>query len=431
MPYAHEFSMLATHLQAIIGQGGYVILFICTLLEGIPVIGMAVPGHVAIIIAGFLARIGTLDLRFVMATSIAGAVLGDYLGFLIGRHYGVAFIERLRPYFFVTNAHIEKARQLLARHTGKAMVLGRFMPATRALMPFIVGTSSTSAARFWFFNVIGGISWTVASVLLGYIFGSEYHVAAGLFGRGVVGAIIVITIGIWGYRFVNMHYHIFRRYELFTLALNATSLIFLALMVQDAAAARPFMVNTDVWINSYMNLHNHGTALYHFWATLALFLSTVGGTVVTIGLGISSAVYLACLRRWRSTAIMLLSIGSTGLLLGVLKEFFMRARPANALMAMLNDPSFPSGHAGMAAAFFVSLAYLVAPKIGSWIRRELFIVACVAAVFLIGLSRLVLNVHWTSDVIAGWSLGTFLATASILIVKYAGNLFIRKVVNTE
>jgi undecaprenyl-diphosphatase len=138
-------------------------------------------------------------------------------------------------------------------------------------------------------------------------------------------------------------------------------------------------------------------------------------------------------KRWRIGSIFLISMVSTAFSLGILKEFFMRVRPEDSagvilgfLKPIVNDPSFPSGHAGMAAAFFVVLTYFLAPKISSRVKREFMIIACVLAVFAIGLSRIVLNVHWTSDVIAGWSLGVFMATGSILLVRYLGVLIIRK-----
>jgi undecaprenyl-diphosphatase len=109
-----------------------------------------------------------------------------------------------------------------------------------------------------------------------------------------------------------------------------------------------------------------------------------------------------------------------------MKEFFLRERPLNALETIVNDPSFPSGHAGMAAVFFTVLVYLCIPYIHSLVKRELFIVFSIIAMIAIGASRLVLNVHWTSDVVAGWSLGIFCATASILLVKYIGVLVSKK-----
>ncbi|MEK9177922.1 MAG: phosphatase PAP2 family protein, partial [Patescibacteria group bacterium] len=122
---------------------------------------------------------------------------------------------------------------------------------------------------------------------------------------------------------------------------------------------------------------------------------------------------------------MIVSVGSTGFIIELMKTFFMRARPENALQ-ILNDYSFPSGHAALAAAFFIVIAYLFTPKIHSWVKRELFIVICVLVIILIGVSRIVLNVHWVSDVIAGWSLGIFCATATILLVRYVGALVTRK-----
>ena len=105
----------------------------------------------------------------------------------------------------------------------------------------------------------------------------------------------------------------------------------------------------------------------------------------------------------------------------------MRARPEDALQ-VLSDPSFPSGHATMAAAFFLVMLYMLVPKIHSWIKRELFIVLCVLSVIAIGLSRVVLSVHWSSDVIAGWSLGIFCTTASILLVRYVGGIVHKQII---
>jgi undecaprenyl-diphosphatase len=437
MPYAHQFSALASNLVVIIGQGGYAILFIFTLLEGVPVLGMAVPGHVTIIIAGFLAKIGTLDLFWVIVISVLGAILGDYIGYQLGRRYGMTFIDRFRPYFFVTDSQIEKARRLLANHTGKAMVIGRFTPATRALMPFLVGAGHTPAGKFWIFNLIGGVSWAVSSIFIGYIFGFGYHVIVAYIGRFVLVAIVSGLIIVWGYRFINTHFHIFRRYELFTLILNLLALLILAFMLQDAASAHPFMINLDTWVSSHVVDPN--TRLVLLPASLvhlAYWVTTIGGTAVTTGLGVLLALWLVWKKKWRSAAIMTLSIASTAGVLGVMKEFFMRLRPDYPTLDILNhvniiksatiDPSFPSGHAGMAAAFFVVLAYLFAPKIKSWVKRELFLVICVLAIIAIGLSRLVLNVHWASDVIAGWALGAFLASGSILLVRYIGGILIKR-----
>ncbi|MEK7609727.1 MAG: bifunctional DedA family/phosphatase PAP2 family protein [Patescibacteria group bacterium] len=429
MPYFHLFSAFTSHLETIVAQGGYIFLFLTTMLEGIPLIGMAIPGHVAIIIAGFLAKIGLLDLWLVLLLGVVGAMIGDYIGFYLGRKYGLSFIDRLRPYFFITDQHIEKASNLLARHTGKALIIGRFSPVTRPLMPFLVGASKTSEKRFWVFNTIGGASWAILSVFIGYIFGAGYHIAAGYLGKFAMFAIVVSIIIIWGYHFVNVRFHIFRRYELFMLILNLFSIYGLARTIQDArfTMINPICSSKICTFDVYLNQFFDGIDRIHpFIVTISEWVTNIGGTAVMTVLGVLLIFWFLFRKRWRSAVVTFISIGSTGLFLGLMKAFFMRARPDNALILITNDPSFPSGHAAMVAALLVVVAYLFAPKIKSRFKREFMIVLCVLAIIAVGLSRVVLNVHWASDVVAGWSLGIFFATASVLLVRYVGVLVVGK-----
>ncbi len=423
MPFFHLFSAFVAQIETIATQGGYAFLFLSTLLEGIPLLGMVVPGHISIVFAGFLAQVGVLNIYWVFGLGIAGAVAGDWIGFYIGRKYGMAFIDRLRPYFFITDQHIDKAKVLLAKHTGKALIIGRFSPVTRALMPFLVGTTHAPVGRFWMFNIIGGVSWAIVSICVGYIFGSGYYVVSGYLGKFAVFSIIVSLIILWGYRFVNVRFHIFKRYELFALILNLLSLYVLARTVQDAWSPQSFMANFDVYVNVLANQFNHA---YAGIATVFRWITDIGDAEVILGFGILLTLWFALRKHWRSALITLSAIGSTSVVVGLMKTFFLRARPDNALILILNDASYPSGHAALAAAFFVLVGYFSARKIHSWIWREVVLVLCVLAVILIGISRVILNVHWASDVIAGWSLGIFLATGSILAMRYIGALVVKK-----
>jgi len=431
MGYTHIFADLAKQIETIAIIGGYPFLFLTVVLEGVPLIGTLVPGHVSLIVAGFLIKVGVFNVWITLILGISGALLGDYLGYYLGKKYGLSLIDKLKPYFFITNKHIKKAQDLLANHTGKAMVIGRLSPMTRALMPFLVGTNKTSDKQFWKFNIIGGCIWAISSIVLGFAFGAGYQAAAGFMGKFILIAICAAVVIIWGYRFVNIRFHVFKKYELFMLILNLLALWVLAQVVQDAWSIQPAVAGSsfvgsslasfDVSVNLFMASH-----VTPYMASIANVITNCGGTLVIGGLSVIVTVALSLRKKWRSAAIMLLSIGSSAFVIGLLKEFFMRARPENALQ-VVTDPSFPSGHAGMAAAFFLIVAYLAMPKIRSWVWRELTFVACVLAIILIGLSRLVLNVHWASDVIAGWALGIFCATASVLLVRYVGELFHRKV----
>lgn len=431
MAYLSFFSSLGHFFVAVALGGSYLSLFLVTLFEGVPLIGILVPGHVAIIAAGFLSSIGVLNVFVVILVTAVGAIAGDYLSFLLGRRYGWPLIDRLRRYFFIKDKHIAKAKSLLAAHTGKALIIGRFNPVTRGIMPFIVGANKAPAGAFWIYNGLGALLWIVASVGFGYIIGFGYHAAAGLIGQIVLVAVIVALLIIWGYRFINVRFHIFRRYELIALSLNLVSLYVLSRMIQDALSEHSFLAAFDVWVNGLMGrleFSLHGP----LYIAIATWTSSIGGIESMLIASILVSMFLAFRRRWRSAAIMLSSLWFTALSVGWMKEFFMRTRPQDLLVQNLfSDPSFPSAHAAFAATFFAALAYLFLPRIRSWVWREIVLVACVLVVIAIGLSRLVLNVHWASDVIAGWSLGVFSATGAILFVRYLGTLLLGKTKKME
>ena len=410
-------SIVVDNLTSLIASGGYWILSIVVILEGLPIVGSFFPGHVLIISAGFLAKLGVLNLGMVLVITIVGTVIGDVMGFLIGRRYGYAFLQKYGKYAFIKEEHIEKAKRLIDNHTGKAIILGKISPVTRSLTPFIVGASGIHIKRFWPYNIIGSF-WSIVSIMIGYIFGSSYHIGAEYFGKFIFLALVITVLVVWGYRFINVRFHIFKKYELFALGLNIIFLFILAKTIQDTLSANSFMANFDISVNLFM-VQYVGPSL----ARVGSIISMVGGTEVMTGLSIIFSIIFLLKKRWRTLAIILISFVSTVISLKVMKELFMRSRPDDALQ-ILSDPSFPSGHAGLSAVFFFVMVYIFVPRIRSWVIRESFIVFSVIAVFLIGLSRIVLNVHWASDVIAGWSLGIFIATCSILFVRYVGAFFV-------
>lgn len=414
-------SEIIANMPALLAQGGYWITALVVILEGVPIAGSFLPGHVVIIAAGFLAKLGILNLWFVIIVGSIGAIIGDTIGFFVGKKYGYSFLVKFGKYIFIKERHIEKVKTMIDGHTGKTLILGKFSPLTRPLAPFLVGASGASFKTFMIFNVIGAILWVAASVIVGYVFGASYIAASRAVGAVIVIALIVTILIIWGYRFINKRFHIFKKYELFVLILNLLSLWGLAKTLQDAFSLQPFLINLDEWVSEFTIQHISPPLI-----SLASWVSTIGGTKVMIGLGLVIGLIFIYQKKWRRGAIMLVSVLSTSVAVLFLKEIISRARPEEALyLYNLTDPSFPSGHASLAAAFFVALAYIFAPRISSWMQRELVIVVCVVGAVAVGLSRIVLNVHWASDIIAGWSLGVFLTTTTILLVRYVGGLFLK------
>lgn len=433
MSYLHFFAAFRDTIIAYAVNGGYLALFFSLVLEGIPLIGVAVPGHVAVISAGFLSATHVLNIYWVIIIGMGGALLGDYMSYSLGKRYGWPLIERFRPYFFISDSVVARTKTFLETHVGKALVLGRFNPVTRGLLSFLVGANHMPLKPFWIWNFIGASAWVGSSIIAGYALGLGFNFISGWVSRAVLVAIIASILILWGYRFVNRRFHIFKKYELFVLGLNLVSLFILFKMIEDSFTAEPFTAAFDLFLNNWINSN-----LINMWGgilvTISSWLSAFGGTVMVMILTVIGGVIFAGHKKWRTTAVLLMSIGSTGLLTGWLKEMIMRVRPENfitdtvpSIIGFLFDkaniiaePSFPSGHAAFSAAFLVAIAYLTVPKIKHWINRELFIVAAVILGVAVGCSRLVLSVHWASDVAAGWALGIFCATASILFVRYVG-----------
>lgn len=441
MSYLHFFASLRDTVISIAVSGGYIALFVILFLEGIPLIGIAVPGHVAIISAGFLAATGVLSPAWVFILGVAGTILGDWMSFALGKKFGWPLIERFRPYFFISEATITRARTFLDNHTGKALVLGKFNPVTRGLLPFFIGAnaaadkSGSHHKTFWIWNIVGATAWVTASVVGGYALGFGFHLLSGWTGKALVVAIIFGILIIWGYRFVNVRFHIFKKYELFILGLNVASLLVIFRMIEDAISPVSFLAGFDLYVNGVINTLVL-TKIGPYMLQIAGWVSALGGTVMVIIFTLIGGVVLATHRKWRSAAILLLSVGATALVVGWLKDLIMRVRPENYVTiesprilsilfdhpTILMEPSFPSAHAAFAAAFLVVITYLTVPKIRTWVRRELFILLTFTIGIGIGVSRLALSVHWGTDVIAGWAIGVFCATGSILLVRYLGEL---------
>lgn len=410
-------SPIVAHLELILEHGGYIVLFLVSILEGVPIIGPLVPGHTIVVLAGFLARISVLDLYGVVFLVIIGAMLGDALGFMLGKKYGFAFLTRYGKYFFIKEEHIEKAKKIVQAHTGKAIIFGRFNPITRPLAPFAVGASGVHIKKFWFFDTIGVVLWASISIAVGYIFGGSYHVIAASLGKYIVFALIITILILWAYYFINKRFHLFAKYELLTLILSLAGLYAFSKTLQDALSSGGFMVAIDLWTNTFFSNLNTDCCVSFVHA----FTNIFSPEVLSI-LGVLAIIYFYIQKQWRYLVITMFSFGGGVAINTLIKALFMRARPEYSLIVETGY-SFPSAHSAIAAIICVLAIYFFARKIKSSLMREGYIVAVIVLTLLTGVSRLYLGVHWFSDVLAGLAFGVFWSTLMILLVRYLGMIF--------
>ncbi len=130
--------------------------------------GFFLPGDSLLITAGILARSGSLNLPGVMLAVFLGAVIGDSVGYAIGRRFGPAVFSHpesrlLKP------EYVARTGAFFNKYGSKALIMARFIPVLRTVAPTMAGVGGMTYARFVSHNVLGGLLWALAVPLLGYL----------------------------------------------------------------------------------------------------------------------------------------------------------------------------------------------------------------------------------------------------------------------
>jgi membrane-associated protein len=152
---------------ALIMWGGYVALTIIIFAETGLLIGFFLPGDSLLVSAGLIAARGTLDVWFMCAILSVAAILGQTVGYEIGKAAGPRLFAREDSRFF-KRSHLQRAREFYEKHGGKTIVLARFMPIVRTFVPVVAGAARMHYSRFQLYNVIGGILWVCSMLMIGY-----------------------------------------------------------------------------------------------------------------------------------------------------------------------------------------------------------------------------------------------------------------------
>lgn len=166
-------TMIGLTPEKIIQSGGVLLIGGIIFAESAFLIGILLPGgDTLLFMAGFFASQGLLPIGWLIFTIVAAAILGDNVGYSIGRRAGPRIFKK-DDGLFLRRDHVERAEKFYQAHGGKTVTLARFLPVIRTLAPVIAGAAKMDRKRFMFYNVIGAIGWGVSLPLLGYVFGSR------------------------------------------------------------------------------------------------------------------------------------------------------------------------------------------------------------------------------------------------------------------
>ncbi len=149
------------------------LVFLLPALEASAFVGVILPGEIGVILGGVLANQHKLPLAAVLVAGILGAVIGDSIGYWVGKRYGETILSKI-PNRILKPEHIKRSEESIRHFGGKAVFIGRFTAALRALVPGMAGMSHIRYGRFLAWNVLGGAVWATAFVILGYLAGSQY-----------------------------------------------------------------------------------------------------------------------------------------------------------------------------------------------------------------------------------------------------------------
>lgn len=189
-------------LQSALSVIGYPAVTIFVMIESS---GIPFPGETMLLLASFFAATNhTLQIPIVIACAALGAILGDNLGYTVGRTGGRALALRYGKYFFLKQEHLDRAERFFARHGNKTVFFGRFVSVLRAWAAFLAGVNSMHWRTFLVYNAAGGIIWATIYGLIGYYLGrafrdnfsqiQQYASTVGWVGAGVIVAVVIVLI---------------------------------------------------------------------------------------------------------------------------------------------------------------------------------------------------------------------------------------------
>ena len=160
---------------------------------------LVVPGEVGMVIAGAAGAQADIPLAALVAGAAVGATVGDTVSFYLGRRFGTGLARRWAWTRRRVAPGLDRAHEYFDRHGGRAVFVGRWVGAMRAIVPLVAGSAGMRFRRFLPWNVAASLSWGAAVVSAGYLLGAE---VAGLVDRlgQVVSGVALVALALWWLR---------------------------------------------------------------------------------------------------------------------------------------------------------------------------------------------------------------------------------------
>ncbi len=177
----------------------YLVVGLVVFAEDAVFVGFVLPGETAAVLGGVATYLGTTDLAATIVVVVVAAIVGDTVGYEVGKHvFGPKVLDG--RFLGHHRAKLARAEAFLQTRGGSAVLLGRFTAFFRAMMPALAGASGMPYRTFIVWNAAGGVVWGTLFVVLGHVAGQSYKAVEQTVGRGLaigVLAIVVVAVIAW------------------------------------------------------------------------------------------------------------------------------------------------------------------------------------------------------------------------------------------
>lgn len=444
-----------------LGAWTYLLVGVLCFLESGAFVGLLVPGETAIVVGGFVAGQGHIDVIVLIAIAWVAAVSGDLVSFALGRRLGREFLVEHGGKVQITEERIHQVERFYDRHGGKAVFLGRWVGLVRAVSPFLAGSSGMPLRRFLPYDVLAAGGMVTLFALLGFIFWHSLDkvlevARKGLLALGLTIALVVAIVVVvqWLRRAENR-----ARLQAWLRAHERTPLLGQAIRGGRVAGRRLAGPARFAWdrltpgelgleLTTLLAVAAVGSfvffgylivldpvtrltagdrrgvrwseALQAPWLTdLAKLLTNLGTLPVAGGALAITALVLLRKRHNREGLALLAGLVLVYAGVHVTKAAVDRPRPPGGLVHAAGS-AYPSGHAAYSICW-VAVAVALRHAFPRLAVRAALLIAGIAIAVVVGLTRIYLRAHWFSDVAGGWGLGSAcfaLAGMTALVAGY-------------
>ena len=410
------------------------LVLIISLIESLAVVGLLVPGVVLITSAASMAGHQDIVLAWLIGAAFIGALIGDGVSFSLGYRHRETVTQR-----WPLSQHPEwlgRGARFFERYGIWSVFVGRFVGPVRPIIPLVAGMMQMPPRTFIWANITSAALWAPAYILPGYLLGRTWqhhlNLPPGLEAALLILAAIIVALAFifsWGRHQATRHGRLYRaiagtvrRLPLLRrpwLAMSQSgdvplASLLLLVIALGSLSGWTLMVTAhndplpmDVFIHRlFSGLHSEVT---YFVGTL---LAEIGDTFGIIALTLPWVVWLLIGKRWDALLHWAGAFAGVALLNILGKGIFGRTRP-DTPEYLLGSFSYPSAHTSTAVVLFGLSAAFIAAELPR--QKRFWAYWCALALALpMALSRLVVGVHWVSDLVGGALLGLVVCALTLL-----------------